>query len=143
MYLGVGVQLNYLFILNYKVMKLTAQNVESVLTDCLFKDGEDTTNYVKAECVMMKIGFNPERLEGHKENIEKMLKQLPKEFMKDGGGGYSFLNACVTAEGEEWGGHSDIDNLLCLGIAAGKAKIQLPREMWSAFPGGMPYFVVN
>lgn len=124
-------------------MKLTAQNVEKILFDCLFKDGEDTSTHVIAEGVMKKIGFHPERLQHHKADIEDMIEQLPNEFMKTGGGGYSFLNACMTAEGQQWGEHSDIDNLICLGRAIDKIQIPFPREMWSALPGGMPYFVVK
>jgi hypothetical protein len=65
---------------------------------------------------------------------------LPKEFKT--GGGASFMNACMTVEGELWGQHQNIDELLCLGLAINKVKFFIPKEMWSALPGGMPFFVV-
>lgn len=124
-------------------MKLNSENVEAVLKDCLFKEGEDMSNPVIAEGVMQKFGFHKERLESHAQDIADMLSGLPNSFHADGGGGMSFLNACTTEEGDQWGEHTSIDNLLCLGIASGQAKILFPRGMWSALPGGLPYFVVG
>ena len=123
-------------------MKLTTENVESLFLDCLFRDGEDTSNPAVAEVVMSKIGFNRERIESHKGEIGEMLMELSDDFHSDKGGGMSFLNACMTCDGEQWGEHRSIDQLLALGIASGQAKMLLPRAMWSALPGGMPYFVV-
>ena len=124
-------------------MKLTAKNVNTILMDCLYDDGEDTSNHIKVEAVKLKLGLNPERVEKHKAEIEAMLNQLPKEFKKEIGGGYSFLNACLTGEGEQWGEHSNIEELVCLGLAINKVQFSLPKDMWSIMPGGMPYFVVN
>jgi hypothetical protein len=124
-------------------MILTAQQVNEVLIDCLFRDDEDRTDHVVGEAVMLKAGFHPGRLEQHKSDIMEMLLDLPSEFLQSQGGGWSFLNACVTREGNQWGEHRNIDELLALGVASGQAEIQLPREVWSALPGGVPYFVVK
>lgn len=124
-------------------MKLTAENVNTILIDCLYKNDEDTTNHVKASGVKLNIIFNPNKLKEHKQKIEDMLNQLPDQFHKNKGGGWSFLHACRTNKGVQWGNHSNIDELLCLGIAIEKAEIQLPREMWKSFPGEMPYITIN
>ena len=124
-------------------MELTAENVNKVLTDCLYKEGEDTTNHVAVKGVRLNIGFNPERLEKHKQDIELMLGQLPDEFKKETGGGYTFLNACVTVNKNQWGEHENVDELLVLGLAIKKVEFLMPREDWKKLPGGMPYFVVN
>lgn len=124
-------------------MELTSENVYRVLGDCLFKEGEDTTNHVLTEGVMLKFGLHPERLKSHEQDIIDMLSQLPKEFKKGSGDGYSFLNACVTSDGVQWGEQKNVDELLCLGVAIGKAKILLSREEWVLFPGGVPYFSVE
>jgi hypothetical protein len=121
-------------------MKLTAENVNTVFKDCLFKEGEDTASHVKAQVVMNTFGFHPKRLESHRADIKEMLAGLPPEFSK--GGGWSFLNACMDKDGAQWGEHRDIDILLALGIATGQARIDFPRELWSALPGGLPYFTV-
>jgi len=123
---------------------LSSERVEAIFNDCLFKDGEDTSNYVKAEGIAHNVGFHPERLQSHKAEIEAMLDELPDQFKKSGGGGWSFLNACLDKHGEQWTDlHLRMEQLFQLGIAIGKVECQLPREMWMVFPGGMPYYVIN
>jgi hypothetical protein len=125
-------------------MNLTAENVENVIMSCLFKDGEDTTDHVKGEAVKIKIGYHPVRLKENEGNIKSMLSELPDNFKKSGGGGWSFLNACETANGEQWTGlHDTVDKLISIGIASGQVAFLMPREMWEMLPGGMPYFIVN
>lgn len=72
-----------------------------------------------------------------------MLDQLPGEFKLSDGGGWSFLNACVESNGTLWGQHADVEALMALGIATDLVKYNVPRELWSELPGGMPYFVFN
>jgi len=124
--------------------KLTSKEVKAVFLNCLFRMDEDTSNYVKAEGIITNVGFHPTRLKSHKEEIEKMLDELPDEFKKSGGGGWSFLNACNDKDGNQWTGlHETMEQLILLGIAIGKVKFQLPREMWKVLPGGMPYLVIE
>lgn len=122
--------------------KLTAENVETVFLDCLFRDGEDTSTAKIVDGVISRFGFHPTRLESHKSEIAELLDELPGEFHASNGGGSSFLNACMTKGGDQWGEHRNIEQLLSLGIATGNAKMLMPREMWNILPGGMPYFVV-
>ena len=124
-------------------MKLTAQNVEMVFLDCLFKAGEPTENYLKIEGIVNKFGFHPGRIDKHKNEIYEMLKQLPDEFQKKSGSGMSFLNACNDKDGNQWTGlHSIMEQLMTIGIAVNKVKYCLPREMWNSLPGAVPYFTV-
>ena len=123
---------------------LNPAQVNAVFMDCLFKDGEDTSKHVKAEGITTTVGFHPERLESHKAEIEAMLDELPNEFKKSGGGGWSFLNACNDKHGNQWTGfHQRMEQLFQLGIGIGKVQSQLPREMWLALPGGMPYYIID
>jgi hypothetical protein len=124
-------------------MKLTAENVNQVFQDCLFGEGDDTTNHVPAPGVMITVGFNPDKLFANTENVRTLLSQLPDEFGRTTGGGWSFLQACMTKAGEHWGEHANIDQLLCLGLATGQVEYLMPRDMWAMFPGGMPYFLIN
>lgn len=125
-------------------MKLTSQNVDAVIKDCLYKKDEDPIDAVIVSGVMLNIGFNPIKLKEHEEDILSMLEELPNQFMKNnGGGGWSFLNACIDKNGSQWGEHQDIDALICLGLAINKVEFQMPKAMWSILPGGMPYFSVN
>jgi hypothetical protein len=122
---------------------ISAQRVRDIFMDCLFKDGEPTDDHIKAEGVMTNVGFHPQRLESHKQEIMELMDELPDEFKADGGGGMSFLNACMDRRGKQWTGeHRTMEQLFQLGVASGKARCLLPREMWAVLPGGMPYYVV-
>ncbi len=125
-----------------EIMKLTCQNVEKVFLSCLFKEGEDTTNRIEADAIVHRVGFHPERLKAATPEIREMLLELPDEFMQSKGGGMSFLNACMTRDGDQWGEHRNMGQLFALGTACGAAKCLMPREMWNMLPGGMPYYAV-
>jgi hypothetical protein len=123
---------------------LSAERVNAIFGDVLFKDGEDTTNHIKAEGVMQTFGFNPERLKAHEAEIAEMLDELPDQFKASAGGGWSFLNACDDKHGRQWTGmHATMEQLFALGVGTGKAQLLMPREMWEVLPGGMPYYVVR
>ena len=125
-------------------MKLTTQNVEDVVKDCLYDDeNEDTSNAIEVMGAINAFGFNPENVKRNKQNIKDMLSELPDEFQQEMGGGWSFLNAAQNKNGEQWGEHSDVELLLVLGLATEQIRYSIEdREMWAAFPGGMPYFMV-
>lgn len=124
--------------------KLSAGRVEHIFQDCLFNEGEDTTDHVKAPGITTNVGFHPGRLVGHKAAIEEMLDELPESFKKTGGGGMSFLGACEDKDGNQWTGqHRIMEQLFQLGVAVGKAQLLVPREKWGGLPGGMPYYLVN
>lgn len=129
--------------------RIDPEVVRVVFMDCLFRDeeapnGEPPEGAVLAEGIMHKAAFHAERLASHRDTVKGWLALLPTEFRKGGGGGWTFLNACNQSNGEQWTGlHQRMDQLFTLGIALGLAKWQLPREMWEALPGGMPYVQVN
>ena len=124
--------------------KLTSDRVTKTFLDCLFREGEDTSNHIRAVGIMTSVGFHPERLASHKTEIEEMLGELPNGFQRSGGGGWTFLNACNDKNGNQWTGlHQIMEQLFLLGIAIDKVKFQLPREVWSILPGGMPYLIVD
>ena len=133
---------------------IDANEVESLFMDCLFTDEEvaaakrdgyaTPVGAVVADGIQNKFGFHPIRLESHRDRVAEWLKALPSQFQQNGGGGWSFLNACNDRNGEQWTGfHQRMDQLFSLGVALGLAKAVLPREMWDVLPGGMPYYVVT
>jgi len=125
-------------------MKLTSENVELVFKECLFKDGENTSDPKISEGIQINVGFHKERLNQHRKDISEMLSMLPATFHKDGGGGMSFLNACDDSNGNQWTGMQQImEQLFLLGQAIGKVKSLMPKYMWNALPGGVPYYVVD
>lgn len=124
------------------------ERVHAIISDCLWKDDEEfveaADHETTVEGITQTFSFNPERLESHREEIEGMLKSLPSEFDKDNGGGWSFLNACMDRNGFQWTGlHMRMDELFVLGTALGRVESLLPRDMWSALPGGMPYYAIT
>jgi hypothetical protein len=128
-------------------MQLTSENTHSIFMECLFTDNEVEggmpEHFIEAEGVMVHVGFHPGRIEEHTQDITDMLLQLPKEFMQSMGGGWTFLNACNDNQGNQWTGEQQtMDELVCLGLAIKKVQFQLPRSIWQALPGGMPYFSV-
>lgn len=109
--------------------------VEEIFATCVSESG------VAVHGIMATVRLD---VSGRENEIASMLSNLPDEFQASGGGGWSFLNACNDKHGDQWTGmHSTMDKLFMLGIAAGKARWLLPRDMWPALPGGMPYVSVN
>jgi len=138
---------------------LNADEVDAVYRDCLFREGElslidvekinageATPGVTITDGIMGRSGLSAAKLEFHKDEIIAMLHELPTEFLSaelGGGGGWSFLNACMTRDGDQWTGfHVVMDQLFQLGQGVGAVQYLLPREMWSALPGGMPYLAV-
>jgi len=123
--------------------------LETTIMDCLYWDGEIDNGQVPegailVEGIVNKFGFHSERLESHRQQISDWLVALPHQFHKLGGGGWTFLNACTQENGVQWTGeHFRMEQLFCLGIGLGLVKCQLPRDMWSILPGGVPYYVID
>lgn len=126
---------------------LTSDKVNRIFEECLYNEGESTEGHKEVHAIRHFIGFNPERVEKNKESINEMLLDLPKEFLSEelgGGGGWSFLNACEDKDGNQWTDYHDtMDKLVALGLATEKLAFLMPRDIWTALPGGMPYFVIN
>lgn len=124
--------------------KLSSARVEATLTACLFEDDKDIESPLIVEGIVNTFGFRPKSVAEQREVIREMLGELDDAFMVQKGGGWSFLNACDDRYGEQWTGlHRTMDWLFCLGRAAGFVDEVLPREMWVALPGGMPYYRVD
>lgn len=131
---------------------LTAEKVDTIMKTCLFTDEEAQgvtsefgadPNIAYASGIVRSFGFNKERLEAHREKIEELLGELDPTFRQLEGGGWSFLNMTMDRHGNQWGEQMSAESLLCLGIALGKMEYCIPREMWEAFPGGVPYVMIK
>ena len=119
---------------------IDASRISEIVKECLFKEDEDSSAAVVSAGVTRTFGFHPDRLKSHQAEVTEMLLQLPEEFHYDG---WSFLNACVDREGNQWGDHPNVEELFVLGQAMGMVHCVLPREMWGMMPGGMPYYTVK
>jgi hypothetical protein len=116
---------------------LTSQAVDRLLKDCL--GGE-----CMVEGIVANYGLDAQKLATHRGEIASLLGQLRDEFMDNGGGGWSFLNLCEDRHGRLWTGeHRACEALIVLGKGLDLADYLMPRDLWSAFPGGVPYIVVK
>jgi hypothetical protein len=121
-------------------MELSTERVGELFKRCLAATA-DQGKVVQG--VVTTAAFNPQALEDCREQIAELLAELPEQFQEAGGGGWSFLNACDDRHGRQWTSfHRTMEQLFMLGLASGQVKELLPRDMWAAFPGGMPYYVV-
>lgn len=127
--------------------KLTTEAVETIFKHVLFKDDEAPNesppeDAVKVEGLVNQYAFHPSRLTAAKSDIDGLLSELPAQFHRGKGGGWSFLNACMNNDGDQWGEHRDIERLICLGIGVGSAS-WLMKDMAEVMPGGVPYLEVH
>jgi len=118
--------------------------LEDIFKDSLCKNKEEIPDPIKIEGITTNVWFHPERLQGHRAEIESMLGELPDPFKASIGGGWSFLQADTDKQGNQWTGfHKRIEELFLLGMGIGKVECLAPRAMWSVLPGGMPYYCVH
>lgn len=125
--------------------------VETIHTDCLLRAdevfaGQEPADAVHIDGVVEEFVYRRVRLEKHRTEVHAILELLPMEFRRraDGGeGGWSFIMAGKDRDGWLWTGlQRRMAQLLGLGQALGYVKCQVPRPLWSAFPGGVPYYEV-
>lgn len=126
-----------------------ASRVHSVLLDCLFLPeeivgGKPPADAVLVEGIVNNFGFHKGRLEGHRAEVQALLREiLHDNFHEDKGGGWSFLQMAAARDGSIWGEHRSCQDLLVLAIGLGMAKYAMEREMWPLLPGGVPYVIFN
>ena len=125
-------------------MQLTSKAVHEIIMDCLFNETEDRSKAVIVKGIVAGFGFNPVKLEKHREEILDLLDELSDDYKEGGGGGMTFLNACNDKHGNQWTGeHRTMEELFCLGIGIGAVTECMPRDMWEVMPGGMPYYAIK
>lgn len=122
-----------------------AQKVRDLMKFCLFREGEVDAHdkAIIGDGIVRKFGFHPARLADSKEEIRQILREMDPTFLASGGGGWTFLNMAFDKNGEHWAEQPTCADLCALGTAAGFITFPLPREMWSALPGGVPYLVID
>lgn len=124
--------------------RLDPEVVRATLEWCALDPSDDQRQKVPVEGVVRNFSLHRGRLAAKRRLIEEMLSELPLEFRRSGGDGWSFLNACMDRHGGQWTGLRQImEELFVLGIGIGKVEFKVPRELWPALPGGMPYLVID
>lgn len=120
-------------------MRLTSENVEAIFRDCL----TDNSSFI-VQGVVLGASFDRTKVEAYEEEIIQMLMQLPTQFHKHGGAGWSFQNMCIDNNGKQWTDlYQTMDKLVCLGIAIRAVEFVFERNLWKALLFCMPYIVIN
>lgn len=125
-----------------------ASRVRNLVMHCFYdndeiKDlapGTTPAGAIIVKGITKTLGFKPERVKINEASIKALIEEIvPDDFLTTGGKGMSFLNLCMNRRGEHWAEHPVMEELILLGMAIKRAGFCVPREMWSMFPGGMPY----
>lgn len=135
--------------------KLAPDAVSKLFLACLVSEAELAARYPAGDPEFQTVAgivtvvlLHRRRVAAAREEIAGLLAELPDEFRSvdnpNGGGGWTFLNACLDRHGNQWTGvHQTMEQLFLLGMAAGLVTELMPRELWSSLPGGMPYYVID
>jgi len=122
---------------------IDSQRVSAIFEEVYTPDGSGTL----VEGGIAPVHLDVDKLETYRDEVAEMLGNLPVGFMPEsegGGGGWSFLQACMDRDGEQWTGlHVVMNQLFTMGCALKLVTLLLPREMWDILPGGMPYYTVT
>lgn len=129
---------------------IDSNRVTEIFFNCLFKNEEiidcvPVKTPVIVHGIETNVGFHPNRLESHKTEVKEILAELPIKFQptsKGGGGGWSFLNTCMTKDINEWTDDHRIMEQLCLLSIGLKLAVFSPQKEWKTLPENMPYFQV-
>lgn len=125
---------------------------ESLKTSEEWAKNNDTSNVsddfvipgtTKVEGITCSAFLDNEVIKQHDEDIKNMLNELPEQFHLQGGGGYSFLQACYDKHNHHWGEQMHMQALFMMGVAAGMVRALFPKDLWIALPGGVPYYVID
>jgi hypothetical protein len=126
-----------------------AERVNSIFRACLFQDdeivnGKPVVDPVVTDLVSMTVGFHPQRLEQNRAAVVEIAKEVfSDDFYEDRGGGHSFLQVPFDREGHHWCEHRTAEQLVGLCVALDFAAYPLPKSLWAALPGGVPYIIVR
>ncbi len=128
--------------------KLTVENLEQLMSECIYSEAElrDVAGVPKGALKITGLArtfaLHPVRTKERTSRVNEMLSELPDEFKKADGGGWSFLNMPKRKDGQLWGEQYQAEALMVLGLAVGSVKYCMPRDLWRSLEGGVPYIQV-
>lgn len=136
------------------ISKITPKRLREIIMDCLFNDDEiedgkpkEGVEMIEARGVHIHVGFHKGRIEGYRDEIMDLLRELNDKFtwndLEEGGaGGASFLEMYLDRHGNHWGEHNHCDELIALGSAIDCVAIT-PSGLNPMMPSMMPYVFVD
>lgn len=142
---------------------LTQDAVKNLMCDCMYSNEEIETmekytpdqevggakinrdmpvGCLIVEGIVRTYVLHPDRTKANTAKVMELLKELPDNFQI--GGGWSFMNMCNDKHGNQWTDfHMAMEDLVILGLATDQVEFCLPRDLWNALPGSMPYLRVK
>lgn len=119
--------------------------IDQVFLECLAND-RTSRDAIIIEGIVHNFAFDIHKLENNRQLIVSWIKMLPSEFLdlnENGGGGWTFLNLCMTKDKSNvWTGlHLRCEQLYCLAAGNDLARFLFPRDMWQSLPGQMPFII--
>jgi hypothetical protein len=122
--------------------KLSSTAVTELFMHCLADEPDPLDQREIVQGIVHTVAFSALRIHEADAAICHLLSQLPPSFIE--GGGWALQNLCVDRDGNQWTGFQLVmEQLVQLGLAAGRVRFCLSRDMWTVFPGGMPYVAVT
>jgi len=128
---------------------VNATEVHDTLVSCLYTNEEIDAclaegldvpkDAIVVDGIMRAFGFHPARLEAARPQVKAWIKEMDPAFLTSGGGGMSFLNLCMLADGTHWAEHPTCEAFVVLAFGLKLGSFPMPREMWKVLPGQMPY----
>ena len=103
---------------------IDATRVKEILFDCFYKedeipsDGSIPTDAIKVEGIVRNFGFNPKKIEIHREEINSLIDELDPTIKE----GMSFIMFPMDKDGNQWGEQYNAEQLVALGIAIGRLQ---------------------
>ena len=123
---------------------IESQQVTKIFLESMIDpSGAESIDHAKVQGLVGIALLSTSILEKYRDTVKNWLSQFESAFYESTGGGYTFLNLCYTADGEQWIGEQRVMNeLVMLGIGLGLCD-WLMFEMRQAFPDNVPYVVIK
>jgi len=117
-----------------------AAHVDAMVKHSLFSQGEEERDRVIVDGFVQTFAFHRDRLEANRSAIKILIRDVVDDtFLLGGGGGNTAIYLTVDRTGQNWADQATAEAFFCLAAGLGLATYSVPRELWVAMPGGMPY----
>lgn len=123
-------------------MEKRAEKVDELIKKLFMPEDADKSGAILVYGLVRNFGFDLSKVKEHRMEIRELLMDLPPQFYRGTGDGWSFLNFCFDKNWNQWGEHPTGEALIAMGIAAGFVELS-PRELWDILPGGVPYVTID
>lgn len=124
---------------------ITHNNMEKIVLDifnkCILDDSMQNSRHVLVQGLEHTFCLKQDVLEGSRETIQEMLRQLPDFFRSEKGWSFNCLGNIKTGP---WAGkHKHFEMLMVLAMGLGMMEYVSERSIWHTLPSGKPYIRIT